>query len=63
MLELEMGEDVAVLLSKHLLMYGKFYQIQMHSISIFPFSQLSCGFRSYFVCFKMFPMMRFLFLR
>lgn len=26
MLELEMGKDVALMLSKHLLMYGKFYQ-------------------------------------
>lgn len=37
MLELEMGKDVAFLLAKHLLMYRKFYQIQMCSISIFLF--------------------------
>lgn len=36
MLELEKGKDVALLLSKHLLMSGKFYQVQILSASIFP---------------------------
>lgn len=37
MMELEKGKDDALLLSKHLLMYGKFYQVQVLSASIFPF--------------------------
>lgn len=37
MLELEKGKDVVLLLSKHLLMYGKFYRVQMLCASISPF--------------------------
>lgn len=35
MLELEKGKDVSLLLSKHLLMYGKFFQVQVLNPSIF----------------------------